>query len=147
MMDDLETLREFGKPEVDLVFEDDRALVAVGVDELHVALGGAERGLQDGEHRGDAATPAKQYDPVLALVRAQREAPLGWLHQNPVSDVHLVVEPVGNAPVIDAFDRHLGPGIGPGRARKRVATMQLHPFPGNLEGEELPGPIAELFLQ
>jgi hypothetical protein len=59
-VNDLQAIRILGRQLLQVLLEDDRALIAVGIEQHHIALMLLEHGAQDGEHRRDSAATGQQ---------------------------------------------------------------------------------------
>ncbi|MCY1509265.1 hypothetical protein D9M68_436030 [compost metagenome] len=128
-----------------LVAEDHRRLVTVGVDQLDAALAGLQRRLEDGEHRGDPRAATEQNQVVLA--GTQVEVPSRWQHLQQVAGAHLVVEPVGHPAAVHPLDGDLGQVVAIRRAGHGIAARQPLATERHAEAEELPRLVAEAFFQ
>ena len=61
-MHDLEAIGMRGRERIELGLEDDRSLVAIGVDELEGAIRRPQRSLHDRDDGRDAAAAGEQHD-------------------------------------------------------------------------------------
>ena len=131
-----------------LLVEDDRGLVAVGIEQPDAARAGAQRRLDQRHHRRDAAAAAEQQQRRVAVL--QHEAAGRRQDVQRAAFLQRVVEPVRALAARHPLDRHLEmAAVGLGRARQRIAAVEGALVVRHPEGQELAGavlePVGEVF--
>ena len=120
---DLERSGCCARERLELVLEDDRALVAVRVDELR-----RRRRLVASADFRIEITGVMPLPPLKSTIsrdrRVQHEESGGRRHHQAVAGPDVIVDPVRDAAVLDALDRDLVLGVAVRRARQRVAARQ-----------------------
>ena len=84
--------------------EDHRVLVAVGVDQHHLAAALGERGLADRHHRGDAAAGGQQQEVGVERLGDERARRSQHVHLH--AGVRVVAQPIRRVPVDGPLDGH-----------------------------------------
>ena len=140
-MGDLQTILVLAQQLRELVLEDDRLIVPVGVDQLDRTRCVRERGLQDRDAGRDPGSPAEEDDRRIPVL--QDEDPVRRHDLERVPGRNGVVHPVGGAPVDHALDRHLVGGIQSRRAGERVTANETLPVHLDAKTQELPRLVGE----
>ena len=130
---------------LELGIEDDRGLVAIGVEQPHPARATPERALDQRHHRRDAAAAAEQQQRGRAF--AEHEAAGRRQHVEGSTLFQGVVEPVRPFAAGHPLDRNLGKAVGFRGTRQGVAAVEGAIGRRHAEGQELPGPVAEFLGQ
>ena len=100
---DLQPVGVLGGQSAQLVGEDHRALVAVGVEHHDPAGAVRERGAGDRHDRGDAAAAGEEQQ--VGVERGRGEDAAGRQHPHGRADLEVVADPVGGVAVDGALDR------------------------------------------
>ena len=141
---DLQPLRVSPGQLVERVAEDDRAFVAVGVEQRHAPRASCQYRAQDGQHGCDAAATGQQHE--VAVKRAWREHACRRQHLQRVARAHLVAQPVGAEASSDALDCHAQAFVQARRAGHGVASGQLRyvaALHGQTQRDELASVVGE----
>ncbi len=130
---------------VQLGREDDRVAVAVGVEQPDPARRRRQRGLDQREHRRDAAARGERHDVVITGREDEDARRAGGLdlcarHQH-------VDHPVGHDPAGHTLHGDLQLGVDLGRRRHRVAPKVRHAVDHDAEGQELAGLVVVSLMQ
>jgi hypothetical protein len=144
-VNDLQAIRILGRQLLQVLLEDDRALIAVGIEQHHIALMLLENGAQDGEHRCDSAATGQQQK-VLRQIPGREQA-RGRHQLDGVTHLNPVANPVGASSLVDALDSHPQGivehrGTGHGVAARHIAALDRQS-----QSQKLAGTIAELLSQ
>ena len=144
-MGDLQTILVLAQQLRELVLEDDRLVVPVGVDQLDRTGCVRERGLQDRDAGRDPGSPAEEDDRRLPVL--QDEDSVRRHHLECVPGRHGIVHPIGGAPVDHTLDRHLVGGVESRRAGERVTANETLPVYRDAKTQELPRLVGEAIGQ
>ncbi|MNM83054.1 hypothetical protein D3C81_951000 [compost metagenome] len=130
-----------------LVLENHRRLIAVGVDQLDRSPTAVQHRFENGKHRGDARAAPEQDQGLFGVrLRVQAEMPGRWQHFQPVADLHFV-HPVRHPATVDPFHRDLGQRVREGRAGHGVAAGQQFAGQGHAKTQELARFVAKALTQ
>jgi hypothetical protein len=101
----LEPVRVLELQRFELFAEDDRAYIAVRIDQPEPSRRGDERGLDERDARRDAAAAGEEADGTRLVV--EDEEARGRDDHQGVTLLDVIVDPVGDAAFVDALDGHL----------------------------------------